>query len=180
MKTTAPNPTRWRLLGTLAALALSFIVWDSNREASAPADLAVALDSRAERPVRAHEAPAPMPQALAPRTRLPVGATAAQPAIDLLRPSRGQVQAASISEEPPPSDLPAQVLGSALLNGKQVLVVEHEGQLHYALPGERVAGLRVDRVHGGSARITEIATGAAHALMLNPPDGVQGLHGPFP
>lgn len=179
MKPATASP-RWRLLGTLAALALSFIVWDSNREASAPADVAVALASRAERPARTHEAPAPMLQALAPRTRLPVGATAGRPTVDLLRPARGEAQAASAAAEPTANDLPAQVLGSALLNGKQVLVIEHEGQLHYAAPGERVAGLRVDRVHGGSARVTELATGAAHALMLNPPDGVQGLHGPFP
>jgi hypothetical protein len=160
----------------MAALG-GFIAWDTTREDPAAVDVAEAVPR--EHRAGADTGPAHAPSAEAGDT-LPAGprTAAAAPAVaamDLFRPHR-----AATPDPPPPSehgDLnEARVVGSAQAQGHWVALVEHGGQTHWLAPGQRVGGLRVDRVTARGVHVTDIARGTPQHLDLSPAGHIAGLH----
>ncbi len=168
------------LLALMAALG-GFIAWDATREDPAAADLAEAVPREHRAGADAGAARAPGPEAT---DTLPAGPrTAAAPttvaALDLFRPRRS-----ATPEPPPPSehgDLnEARVVGSAHVQGQAqghwVALVEHGGQTHWLAPGQRVGGLRVDRVTARGVHVTDLTRGTPQHLDLSPAGHIAGLH----
>ncbi len=164
------------LLALLAALG-GFIAWDAMREDPGVAGLAEAVPHEHRADVAADTARAPGPEAV---DTLPAGprGVASSPtvaALDLFRPRRGPTP-----EAPPPSehDDPhqARVVGTAQVQGRWVALVEHGGQTHWLEPGQRVGGLRVDRVTVRGVHVTDIASGTPQHLDQSPAGHIAGLH----
>jgi len=164
------------LLALLAALG-GFIAWDAMREDPGVAGLAEAVPREHRPGVEAGTARAPEPEAVDTLPAGPRGVAVATPmaALDLFRPRR-----AATPEAPPPSEHEdpneARVVGTAQVQGHWVALVEHGGQTYWLEPGQRVGGLRVDRVTARGVHVTDIARGTPQHLDLSPAGPITGLH----
>lgn len=172
------SPRLFALLALLAALG-AFIAWDTTREDPG-------LHSVAEAVPREHREPhagedAAIAQATGPTVgdTLPTGPRGAAPAAaaaqDLFRPRRtATADAPTPSEHDNPDE--ARVVGAAQLQGQWVALVEQAGQTHWLAPGQRVGGLRVDRVTPRGVQVTGLASGTPQHLDLSPAGRIAGLH----
>lgn len=175
----SPRTRLHALLALLAALG-SFIAWDATREDPGLRSVAEAVPRDQRGPHASGDAGTAQATAAPVGDALPAGPRgAASPATvaaqDLFRPRR-----TAMADAPPPSehDNPdeARVIGTAQLQGQWVALVEHAGQTHTLAPGQRVGGLRVDRVTPRGVQATDLARGTPQHLDLSPAGRIAGLH----